>query len=80
MAGDRAGHNIACQERVDDLLACAVNQKGAVASQGFGEEVGGRAGQVESCGVELHKLEISQVRARPPGQHKANAPVAPRIG
>jgi hypothetical protein len=80
VTGDSASDDVAGEEGVDDLIAGIVDQKGTIATKGFGEKVGGGTGQVEGGGVELDELEVGQMGARPPCEHEADAAIAARVG
>ncbi len=46
-----------------EALAESVAQVGALAAQGFGQEMAGRAGDVEHGRVKLHELHVAQLGA-----------------
>ena len=63
-----------------ESLAVAVAQISPFAAQGFGQEMAGRAGDVEHGRVELHEFHVAQLGAGPEGHGVAVGGGDRRVG
>ena len=69
LGGDRQRHVIARGELGESMIgrheafAVAIAEVGALAPQGFGQEMARRAGNVEHGGMELHEFHVAEHRA-----------------